>query len=252
MILELDIGNSLIKWRQIHEQDRRVLNAGVVTDVSALQDALNGDAMPVMIRLCSVRNTRAVELLRDWAAESWGLAISSATVTKTCGGVSNHYANPSKLGVDRWMAMLAAFRRADGACVIVDCGTALTIDVVDAKGSHLGGYILPGLGMMRASLEANTNIELLERPAQQTTRQSLSLGHSTDEAVCNGTLAAGVALIEHVINAELVGVEKLSLYFTGGDADAVAASVTTHSGEVIPGLVLDGLAVACPYPVERP
>ncbi len=106
-------------------------------------------------------------------------------------GVTIRYSDPSRLGVDRWLAMLAAHAASTKACLVVDCGTALTIDKLTASGEHCGGYIIPGLALMRRSLEENTRIRL----NKEFEAGGVALGHSTDEAVYHGSLAAAVALI---------------------------------------------------------
>jgi type III pantothenate kinase len=72
------------------------------------------------------------------------------------GGVRNSYAQPSQLGPDRWAALVAARRQVPGACVVVNAGTALTVDALDAEGVFRGGLIVPGLNLMRQALAANT------------------------------------------------------------------------------------------------
>ena len=80
---------------------------------------------------------------------------------------------------------------------------------------------------------------------------SLQLGNSTEEAVFNGALSATVALIENTLSTHAGDSGAVTVYLTGGDADALAASVTFPMAEVIPNLVLDGLAIACPYLPEK-
>lgn len=92
------------------------------------------------------------QLLQEQSCVNYRFAT---TQTQQC-GVRNGYRKPQQLGVDRWLAMLAAFhlpQRATGQSLcVVDCGTALTLDVLDATGRHLGGYIAPGLTAMREML----------------------------------------------------------------------------------------------------
>ena len=139
--------------------------------------------------------------------------------------------------------MLAAYRRAGGACMIIDSGTALTIDVVDAQGLHLGGYIIPGLRLMHSSLEANTAIRLSDNYSTY----SESLGHSTDEAVFNGTVTALLATIKQQ-SASLAKAGDVEIYFAGGDAELLHGLVGLDRSEIVTSLVFDGLDVACPHP----
>ncbi|PCJ26440.1 MAG: pantothenate kinase [SAR86 cluster bacterium] len=244
MILELDIGNSRIKWRQISVPDASLIASGNVTDFAELLTQSELSQIPHMVRVCSVRAGEINSQLETWVRESFDLNIQTAVVSSICGGVSNQYADPSRLGIDRWLAMLAGFRKAGGACVVIDGGTALTIDVISTAGQHQGGYIVPGLALMQSALESNTRISLSQNPLPALE----SLGNSTDEAVLNGTLVAVLALIERV-SLELTSSQgsQIRVFFTGGDAGLLHALSKIDSGEVIDSLVFDGLAIACPY-----
>ncbi len=243
MILELDIGNSRIKWRKLDEDARSVIAEGNTEDVNELAQSLKSTQKPVMIRMCSVRGAAENEQIRQWATDTWGLEAQIAKVTRSCAGVTIQYQDPGKLGIDRWLAMLAAYERATASCVIVDGGTALTVDVLDKRGLHIGGYIVPGISLMCKSLEANTRIQLTE----QSLKTTVTLGHSTDQAVRNGSLMALISLIQRVVQVMSKQDSQVKLYLTGGDADQFRANLKVNNMEVIPGLVLDGLAAACPF-----
>jgi type III pantothenate kinase len=243
MILELDVGNSRIKWRLLAAGDLAVTGAGYVSGFEELQRVTELEATITMARMCSVRGSEVNRVLEDWVRAKYGLDLVQASVTQSCGGVTNQYADVSRLGIDRWLAMLAAYRRAGGACMIIDSGTAFTIDVLDAQGLHLGGYIIPGLRLMRGSLESNTGIRL----SDSYSTYSLSLGHSTDEAVFNGTVTALLATIKQQ-SASLGWASGVEIYFAGGDAELLHGLAGLEHSEIVTSLVLDGLDVACPLP----
>lgn len=262
MILELDIGNSRVKWRQLGA-DGKVIKQGIVPGAKELQKLTEFALKPNAIRACSVRKGGAYNEVKDWLESQYGIPVQSACVKRDWGGISIQYEDPARLGVDRWLAMLAAYSSVKGACIVVDAGTALTIDVLAADGAHQGGYILPGLALMRASLEQNTAIRLSEEPLPA----SLVLGHSTDQAVWHGGLAVAVALIEKI--AKAVSAQKpVHLLFSGGDSEVLAANtnfdclsgsnssslvdIASISFETVPDLVLDGLCIACPLPGDSP
>lgn len=248
MILELDAGNSRIKWRALEGDGGRIHCEGNAIDVAALKEDFDNSLAIDFVRLCSVRRDAAVTELEAWVNQRWKLGIEQATVGDNSAGITHQYLDDQRLGIDRWLAMLAAFHRAAGPCIIVDAGTALTIDVLDATGRHQGGYILPGLKLMRDSLQANTGIRL----DPDYTQQSVALGHSTEAAVCNGSLALLLALIEKVLTEH----STRRIFLSGGDAQILADTLNAGgrnreaSIEVVPGLVLDGLALACPQPAE--
>lgn len=258
MILELDIGNFRVKWRQIID-DGKVINQGIVSGAKELQEQTELALKPTAIRACSVRKGDAYEEVKGWLESKYKMQVETAVVKRRWGGVSIQYEDPSRLGVDRWLAMLAAYSTVKGACIVVDAGTALTIDVLAEDGCHQGGYILPGLALMRASLEQNTAIRLNAGSIPA----SLALGHSTDQAVWHGGLALAVALIEKTVIQTSAG-KALHLIFSGGDGQVLAA----HTGfgalkvsnsntdtkniriEQVPDLVLNGLCIACPPPMQ--
>jgi type III pantothenate kinase len=172
--------------------------------------------------------------MADFSAQcriSWGLAPEFARSSAAHAGVVSSYVEPGRLGVDRWLALIALRELAENVCV-VDCGTAITLDVLRADGLHMGGYILPGLSMMAAALQQETRRVRFDMAEAAV---SLALGQSTAEAVRHGALAAVVALIEGRIADG-----QMSLVLTGGDAATVAAALTC-SYVLEPELLLHGL-----------
>lgn len=243
MILELDVGNSRIKWRLLTADRLAVVAAGHVPGFEDLLCVTELDTEITMARMCSVRGGDVNKQLENWLHATHGIQLEQAVVTQSCGGVSNQYADVSRLGIDRWLAMLAAYRRAGGACMIVDSGTAFTIDVLDAKGLHLGGYIIPGLKLMRSSLESSTAIRL----SKDYSEYSEDLGHSTDAAVFNGTVTALLATIRQQSEA-LALVGGGDVFFAGGDAELLHGLAGLERSEIVTSLVFEGLDVACPLP----
>jgi pantothenate kinase type III len=154
------------------------------------------------------------------------------------------YRAPAAPGADRLVAALAAHRRAGGPCVVVDAGTAVTVDVVDADGAFLGGSIGPGFAALAESLRARAPA----LPAPRTSALPVYPARSTEDAVTLGVHAAfGAPLRELVSGAmTLIGVEPL--FVTGGDAAAAARELQRLRPIVVPGLVLEGLAALAAAP----
>jgi type III pantothenate kinase len=144
--------------------------------------------------------------------------------------------------VDRWLAMLAAWNLLRGPVCVIDCGTALTVDALDANGQHLGGLIVPGLGMMRDSLLEGTDGIAYDSSAGEESSDSL-LAHSTRSGVEVGSLYALLAFIDRVMTdlQQELG-DEMQCILTGGDAAELAPLLAR---EVLqqPQLVLDGLAL---------
>lgn len=243
MILEIDAGNTRIKWRTLNVGDNQIIASGVVADECELFAQFSGDSGLTVIRLSCVRGPDAIRQISEWAQESLGISVQVAKVTRECAGVSNHYSDMSRMGVDRWLAMLAAFNRVRGACVIVDAGTALTVDAISGEGSHLGGYILPGRQLQTNVLQDNTRIRLKNEPSP-----AIDLGHDTEAAVVNAIYASQIALIEKVLRTCGEDSGNLKLYLAGGDAPVLSELLAQSGGfeiEIVSDLVLDGLRLSC-------
>ncbi len=237
MILELDAGNSRVKWRLIAG------NGGIVRSGSSVGASFHTIGMseserPARIRVVSVRGPEFEAKLREESALIWGLLPEFATSAAATACVVNGYEVPASLGVDRWMAILAAYGDCEAACCIVDAGTAITLDVVAEVGRHEGGYIVPGMALQRLKLEESTSIRLSAVPDWS----DVSLGVSTNSAVQNGI----VSMVSDWIACESRG--RGRLYLTGGDSEFLSRrlDVLEVEHQLVPDLVLNGLAYALP------
>jgi type III pantothenate kinase len=251
MYLELDAGNSRIKWRLVtYDEDLAVKQAsGVVAanqELASILAELNKhfDLLPMRdidrARVSSVRGDDFAVTFHDWMMEKWQLQPEFAKVQKECAGVVSAYHDVGKMGVDRWLAMLSAFQRTEEGCCVVDCGSALTIDLIDKDGKHQGGYILPGLELMRDAL-ANKSAAL--RLDVEPGWHEVVPGKSTAEGVLNGILLMAVATLEKINNSQ--GNGKIKWFLTGGDSLAISRQIGWRH-EVLPDLVMDGLALVLP------
>lgn len=244
-ILDIDFGNTRLKWR--------LANAGTVLAESAVYaagpdssaDWSDGFASqveavtekPVRARVASVRDARTNARLDTLLAERWGLVAEYATVTGSSCGVTNSYGEVHRMGVDRWLAMLAAFDQVGGECCIVNAGSALTIDFIASDGQHLGGYIVPGLTMMLDALRQRS--EAL-RFSGNVTWQSVSPGTDTRESIEHGLLAMMTGWLQSLAR-QYPGCRWL---VSGGDGDKLLPHI--QPAEYRPSLVLEGLALAIP------
>lgn len=241
MNLLVDIGNSRLKWGM--EQSGLIRLGGAIdyhqVDVTGeLQQVWQQVKAPRKLAIASVAAKQLLFEVTELAGRLWpALQLVVPQVTAEAFGVRNAYPHPEKLGVDRWLAMLAAHRYYPGHCCVVDCGTAITADVVDAEGRHLGGLICPGLRSMKKALAADT-VDLRFIPQQPT---SVELADNTVAAIDGGTLLAVVGLIEAVLCRQNV---SCRLILCGGDAEAVAGHLQ-HAMVIDPELVLKGLSIYC-------
>jgi type III pantothenate kinase len=244
--LEIDAGNSRLKWRL--RGDDKAWPIRLATTPADIVHAIANDngvndrvcARIDRVRIASVRSPESLSELVVESSRLFGLDPEVAKVMSTHAGVTIRYSDPSRLGVDRWLAMLAAHAASTKACLVVDCGTALTIDKLTESGEHCGGYIIPGLALMRRSLEENTRIRL----NKEFEIGGVALGHSTDEAVYHGTLAAAVALIKAKFEESNQEEVERELFITGGGADELMPHLKHCRARHMPDLVLDGLSLA--------
>jgi type III pantothenate kinase len=144
------------------------------------------------------------------------------------------------LGVDRWLALLAAWSERGSACLVVDAGSAMTLDFVSGHGRHLGGYIVPGLNLMQRSLFTGTAGARIQ-PQSRDADYRPEPGRDTDTAIRHGCLG----MAADFVRASLAGIEGgADLFITGGDADTLSPHIDTDSPvRIRPTLVLDGLAL---------
>lgn len=248
MILEIDYGNTRLKWRVLASNTTDCIAYGAVTSIVELVPALQEyikDSLK-FCRVCSVRspldNNRLSELVRQY----FQLEPIYAVATQQLAGVVNGYIDASKLGVDRWLAIVAAYTDAKKACVVFDCGTALTVDYINAEGVHLGGCIAPGLQMMTTALSANAQ-QLVGMTAVYTVKQS-ACGRNTQTAISSGVSAMIKGFIkEQLLYAASVLDVDFQVVCTGGDRLFAFSAEDAVLDRV---LVFKGLAIACPFPSE--
>ncbi|MBK6287516.1 MAG: type III pantothenate kinase [Gammaproteobacteria bacterium] len=240
MILDLDAGNTRCKWR-IADDKKDVRKSGNST-LEQLCAAPFDEPGIRRVRVSSVRGPEADAMIARWAASNLGLNAEFASATRCLGQVVNGYTDPERLGVDRWLAILAGFDEVRGAVGVVDCGSALTADLVDKDGLHCGGFIAPGLAMMRQSLLSGTD-KIRFAPNQR--NAGFVPGRDTGEAVCNGALVAATGFVAQAIERfrEICGDPVILM--TGGDAELIQQQLQ-FSINLRPSLVLDGLDVALP------
>lgn len=242
----VDIGNGRIKWGSWSDE---VLGSfgneprpNQEFEAFADQHWLPVVPPPSRVWVSNVAGPRIYKALVGWVQQHWQIETRLVESLASGWGVVNSYYEPRRLGTDRWCKLVAARRVFSQATFIVDCGTAMTLDVLDSGGGHLGGLILPGIGLMRRSLQDKTQgVRVRSRPARR--QEQFLLARETTGAVIGGTLYAAVAVIDRVaqdIESEL-GV-PLKRLIAGGDASLVLP-LLQPGFEIRPHLVLEGLSV---------
>ncbi|PAV24662.1 pantothenate kinase [Tamilnaduibacter salinus] len=227
MILQIDAGNSRLKWRlRAGEEivDRGVVSAGGVFDVAGLPRPIE------RVVVSTVRSdARRVELANQLRTSLGVSPEFHDTQAHQC-GLRCGYARPGDMGADRWHALVGAAAHQHPPLVVVDAGSAITVDYLDAAYRHRGGYILPGERLHLNALFGETDRVRFQGGAGHSGRP----GRSTNDCVMGGLHWLREALADR-LNAESFG----AVLVTGGDAEALLAAGL--QARWYPELVLDGL-----------
>ena len=250
-VLEMDIGNTRAKWRVVDAAGKSISrgdwpHSAVQLPLDAELDNMLNAADVERIKVASVANDTINQRLQKWAAAR-KLVIQFAQTSATCAGVSNSYLEPERMGVDRWLAVLAAFNQYPGNTCVVDCGTALKFEVISAAGKHLGGLIMPGMRLQQKALRQHT--AKIKFTAQAET-DTLQLGKDTASCVQNGSKFMLVGAVHEVLrHAEEQLGSNVQCLISGGDAALLTPLLQTVLRETViaaPDIVLDGLQYALP------
>ncbi len=242
MNLLLDLGNSYCKFAIEAEgkiekyQSQKYGPFGKLYSVKSLCDQFSNSKVVI---ICSVLSAEMNFQIRETLVADGVKNIYFLDPVQNSFGIRLAYADPSTLGVDRLAALIGAKAKYSGNSCIVDVGTAVTIDALDAKGVHQGGVIFPGLASMNKTLLENTKIK---------TDQAAEVGFNvlsstTENAIYSGCMSALVGGIEYVVNkmtSHYDGFDQIVL--TGGDA-LLIKSYLSLSVMIDDTLVLDGLTV---------
>lgn len=241
MILELDCGNTHYKWRLVDNEARHVSPIKRCETVEEVLASIPRAVDIVRCRLASVRAPEVTASLIQALERQLGVTVEIARASVEVAGVRNGYNEPARLGIDRWLAILGAFEICRGPCLVLDLGTALTVDFVSAEGAHLGGYIAPGFSLMQRQLLGGTSGISLDLAGAG----ELALpGRSTSAAVSRGCrLMIRSFIAAQIQYAFTLTGEGTAVFVTGGDYQLIADMPGVHA---VPDLVFRGLACACP------
>ena len=227
--LLIDVGNTAIKWR-LANADGLLDAGGSVSDVVSLCRRVEAEPWSVAALASVASDATDAELMSALTAGKEA-TVHHAVAQTTCLGLVSSYDEPERMGVDRWLTMLSANVHNHGALCVIDAGTAVTVDLVSAQGTHEGGYILPGADLMRRALSSETdriNVGALEA-------LTIGPGVNTEACVTAGSWRAVVGAVQS-ITAEYPQHRAL---LTGGGATTLQdlGLAATYS----PDLVMEGL-----------
>jgi type III pantothenate kinase len=242
--LAIDVGNTRLKWAlyAAPHPGAKLLEHGAVfleTIDSLAETDWRELAMPGSMLGCVVAG-EGVKRRVEEQLEIWDLEPSWVVTAPHACGVTNNYDHPSRLGVDRWVALIGARHRvlAQGVerpALVVMVGTAVTVDALDAKGVFLGGLILPGFGLMLRALEMGT--AGLKAP----TGEAVAFPTNTSDALMSGGADAIAGAVERMHRRLLAHTgQQPALIMTGGAAVKLA-SISDLPFETVETLIFEGL-----------
>ena len=245
--LLLDLGNSRFKWGWW--QDGSLIPGGVSdypqtgAEPASMLEVPQGVAPPSRILAASVTTDRRWQALHQALRERFEVEPQVVTSQAQLGGIHNAYPEPQRLGVDRLLAMAGARSLGMQAGCVIDCGTAMTLDGVDADGRHLGGLIVPGTALMRESLVGAAPVfdAYPDLPV-------MDFATDTATAVVSGSMLAAIGLIDHFARATRNACQgEVELVFAGGGSQALLGLRQWRAlgwpSRYLEDLVLHGLAV---------
>jgi len=243
--LLIDVGNTRLKWgvldngairRTGHITRHAIREQGLV----ALTSRLPRDVETALAS--NVAGSSFATRLSGVVGMHCGCDIHFVRSEKQACGVTNSYRQPRHMGVDRWVAMIGAWAELEAGCIIVDAGTAVTIDALDDDGQHIGGQILPGVMLMAGALAAKTSDIPEVQPRAGARASGMSMfASSTTRAVEQGTINAVVGAIERAAWTLHEHGYESTIVLTGGDASRILKSLDEEALHR-PHLVLSGLA----------
>lgn len=243
--LLIDVGNSSVKWRLITHATTKnkptMLQQQYAKDINTSFFIKCWEKLdkPEKVVVSCVAKKQVWQALEQACEQLWSVKAERIASSKDGFGLVNAYNQPSDLGSDRWCAMIGVFEKTDSDFVVVDCGSAITLDVVTGSGNHLGGYILPGLAMMKQSLGMNTAEVQVDLSS---ITSSLTPACSTQGGVDSAVYLSAVKLIEAVYEQQDKQSKNVQCVLTGGGAESIAKFLSIKY-VMMPELVLDGLAI---------
>jgi type III pantothenate kinase len=242
--LALDIGNTRLKWAQYAapHPGAQLLAEGTefLENIDKLAEgAWSGLSTPTHMLGCVVAGDAVKRRVED-QMEMWDVTPQWVVSSESEAGLHNGYDYPSRLGADRWVAMIGAYRRmlrqgAPRPMVVVMVGTAVTIEAIDTHGKFLGGHILPGHGIMLRALESGT--AGLHVP----TGEVRQFPTNTSDALTSGGTYAIVGAVQRMMeNVRTHCGAEPQCVMTGGAAWKMAPSMSAPF-ELVDNLIFEGL-----------
>lgn len=239
-VLVIDVGNSRVKWGLHGPRGWRSLGATPNSEIGTLA-VRDWHHLPRPARAVGVNVAgEAMRVRVEAQLARWRLIPEWLSATEAACGVTNRYARPAQLGADRWASLVAAWRRANAvdlfppACVVVNAGTAVTIDALDVDGVFRGGLILPGIRLMQQALAENTS------GLRASVGAFRDFPDNTADAMYSGAIQAVCGAIEQMRRRIDAIPAHVRCYLAGGAAPEIAPHLDPPV-ELVDPLVLEGV-----------
>lgn len=236
-ILAIDSGNSYIKWGLY--ADNLWIKKGKVlySEISTLKEEFSDLPRPTLVIISHVARVITRSQL-DMLVSIWSTRTHWVVAEAFQCGVLNGYANPSQLGSDRWAALIAAWEIRHRACLVINVGTAVTIDALSNSGEFLGGIIMPGIHLMFNSLLSGTQLIRTDAGSYRIFPQS------TNDAIQSGVVQCLVGAIERMYNLLLLQQDQPveTCIMSGGGASSLMPFIKIPV-TMVENLVLEGLVM---------
>lgn len=230
-LLAIDAGNTRVKWG-VHDGVKWVRQGALPT---AESERLRGELEPVdRVVIANVAGERVRQALTAALAGAGSEPYWVVSKAEQC-GVRSSYAEPVRLGPDRWAALIAARHLHEDPCVVVNAGTTMTVDALSADGIFLGGFIVPGYALMREALAGNTaHLSLREG-------EFSFFPDNTGDAIASGALNALAGAVDRMCRYVVdTGQSEPVVVLSGGNAGLLEPRLNGRP-QVVDNLVLEGL-----------
>ena len=234
-ILAIDAGNTRVKWGWAEDGRWTRFSWVPTAEAKNLAEALATMPAPDRVVVSNVAGGTVGEEIRSALARFPQEPIWVKGAAEQC-GVRSGYNDPAQLGSDRWAALIGAWHLFRGPCVVVNAGTTMTVDALSGDALFLGGFIVPGMELMRASLAHNTAQLKLEEGV------FTYFPDRTADGSASGSINALAGAVERMLRYLAEGGEPDALVaLSGGGAEMLAPRLNARV-EVVDNLVLEGLA----------
>ncbi len=248
--LLLDVGNTRLKWGLYEDGDIRRTGHIALTNIHDKGLSVLTTKLPRRVDVVMASNVAG----NSFATRLSGVIgvhcnadVRFVRSERRGWGVTNGYRQPRRLGVDRWVAMVGGWAEVQGACLVVDAGTAVTLDAIDDDGLHLGGQIIPGVDTMLGSLALSTSdIPSIKAAAKQSAGDLKIFGRNTTAAVREGVQNAVVGAVDRAVQTLRANGYDPVIVLTGGGASKIVGALADEPVHR-PNLVLSGLAYMLDY-----